>query len=89
MTPRIVMTLAAAAAALALAACGRKPAAPPASGDFHAQVWVLPAEAGSMAPDLVRAPQTAAQPTVQVASATPTQTLGAPPARARAYCRQR
>lgn len=31
-------------------------------------------------PDLVRTPQTAAQPTVQVASATPTQTLGAAPA---------
>lgn len=46
-----------AVAALALTACGRKAPPPmPASGSFAAQVWVLPAEAGSMAPDLVRAP---------------------------------
>lgn len=55
MHARIAVPLAV-AAALALTACGRKPAAPPASGNFQAQVWVLPAEVGSMAPDLVRAP---------------------------------
>lgn len=50
-------TLAALAlATAALSACGHKAPPAPASGNFKAQVWVLPAEAGSLAPDLVRAP---------------------------------
>lgn len=42
---------------LALAGCGRAPApAPAANGDYRVQVWPLPAEAGSLAADLSRAP---------------------------------
>ncbi|MCC7096975.1 MAG: exo-alpha-sialidase [Thermomonas sp.] len=54
MNIRIATVLA--VAALSLAACGNKPPAKPANGKFTAQVWPLPAEAGSMAPDLVRTP---------------------------------
>lgn len=43
-------------AALALSACQRAaPPAKPATGDYRVQTWVLPAEAGSMAPTLVTA----------------------------------
>ena len=54
MNIRIASALA--AAALALAACSGKAPPKPAHGNFTAQVWPLPAEAGSMAPDLVRTP---------------------------------
>lgn len=54
MNIRIATVLA--VATLSLAACGNKPPAKPANGKFTAQVWALPAEAGSMAPDLVRTP---------------------------------
>lgn len=54
MNIRIASALA--VAALALAACSGKAPPKPAHGNFSAQVWPLPAEAGSMAPDLVRTP---------------------------------
>lgn len=54
MNIRIASVLA--VAALALAACGGKAPPKPANGNFTAQVWPLPAEAGSLAPDLVRTP---------------------------------
>lgn len=54
MNMRIAAALA--VAAVTLAACGGKPPPKPGNGNFAAQVWPLPAEAGSMAPDLVRTP---------------------------------
>lgn len=55
MNARIAIAIA--AAALSLSACGRKaPPSRPTDGSYAAQVWELPAEAGSMAPDLALAP---------------------------------
>jgi len=54
MNPRTLAALA--LVSVVLSACGHKAPPAPASGDFKAQVWVLPAEAGSLAPDLVRTP---------------------------------
>lgn len=57
MTTRIAFAAALALTLPLLAACTRTPAsAKSASGPYAAQTWVLPAEAGSMAPDLVLAP---------------------------------
>lgn len=53
---KIRIAAALAVAALSLSACGGKPPAKHGTGNFAAQVWPLPAEAGSMAPDLVRTP---------------------------------
>ena len=54
MNIRIAAALA--VAALTLTACGGKSPPKPGNGNYAAQVWPLPAEAGSMAPDLVRTP---------------------------------
>ena len=54
MKTRIALVL---AIALTAVACKRDAQpAKPANGDYAVQTWVLPAEAGSMAPDLVTAP---------------------------------
>lgn len=57
MNARTASTLAFVLALPLLAACQRDAApARPANGDYAVQTWVLPAEAGSMAPDLVASP---------------------------------
>ena len=57
MTTRTALAFALALSLPLLAACQRDAApAKPANGDYAAQTWALPAEAGSMAPDLVLAP---------------------------------
>ena len=57
MNTRAALALVIALALSALTACKRdaQPARP-ANGDYAVQTWVLPAEAGSVAPDLVTAP---------------------------------
>lgn len=57
MNTRTALAFAFACSLPLLAACKRDATPPkPANGDYAAQTWVLPAEAGSMAPDLVSAP---------------------------------
>lgn len=57
MTTRTALAFALAFSLPLLAACQRDATpAKPANGDYAAQTWALPAEAGSMAPDLVLAP---------------------------------
>ena len=57
MNTRTALAFALACTLPLLAACKRDAAPPkPANGDYAVQTWVLPAEAGSMAPDLVPAP---------------------------------
>lgn len=57
MNTRTALAFALACSLPLIAACKRDANQPkPANGDYAVQTWVLPAEAGSMAPDLVLAP---------------------------------